>query len=176
MNRSNAYYLARMRDEHPAIYADYLAKKFKNASEAIRSAGLKKAPSPLDTLRTAWAKASTAEQATFLAEIGCTPHVAIAPAPAAPIVKASAVKPATPVVPGSAPVSAIHIDGYLTQTAKKRITEVMVRRKIKLGIVMKEMGYDPRNASIGLAAHQDNRIRDESLLDALENWLAKQAV
>ena len=82
MNRSNAYYLARMRDEHATVYAEYLAKKFKNASEAIRAAGLKKVPSPLDALRKAWSEASAAERATFRADIGCmplTPTAAIGP-------------------------------------------------------------------------------------------------
>lgn len=141
MNRSNAYYLARLQDEHPAIYANYQAGKFKNATEAIRAAGLKKVPTALDTLRTAWTKATTVERATFLTDIGCAPSIATRPAPAAPLVTTASVQPTSPAVTGSAPVSAIHIDGYLTQAAKKRITEVMVRRGIELGVLHGQRGF-----------------------------------
>lgn len=161
MNRSNAYYLARMRDEHPTIYADYLAKKFKNASEAIRAAGLKKAPSPLDTLRTAWAKASTAEQATFLAEIGC------APSTTATIV--------TPLTPTAGPGLAIHSGGYLTPATVRRFKDIMSARDIMQGTVMQEIGYKPLSASLGRALGRGDRIRDLRLLKALDDWLAKQA-
>lgn len=161
MNRSNAYYLARMRDEHPAIYADYLAKKFKNASEAIRSAGLKKAPSPLDALRTAWAKATSAEQATFVAEIGC------ASSTTATIV--------TPLTPIAGPELAIHSGGYLTPATVQPIKDIMSARGITQGTVMREIGYKPLNACLGRALGRGDRIHDESMLDALENWLAKQA-
>lgn len=165
MNRSNAYYLARLRGEHPAIYADYQAGKFKNASAAIRAAGLKKVPSPLDALRKAWVKASTADRATFRADIGCIPAT---PTPAMGSVSASPTGPMR--------VNPIHVGGHLTPATAQKLRAVMAARGLKIGQVMSELGYPPLNASLGRALARGSLIHDQHLLDALEKWLAKQAV
>ncbi|OYU19698.1 MAG: hypothetical protein CFE34_03930 [Rhodobacteraceae bacterium PARR1] len=165
MNRSNAYYLARLRDEHPAIYADYQAGKFKNASAAIRAAGLKKVPSPLDTLKKAWSEASAAERATFRADIGCMP-----------LTPTAAIGPVSASTTAAVGVNQIHVGGYLTPATGQKLKAVMAARGLRLGQVMFELGYSTRNASIGLALARGSLIHDQHLLDALEKWLAKQAV
>jgi hypothetical protein len=47
----------------------------------------------------------------------------------------------------------------------------MEARKIKMGIVMAEMGFIPQNQSVSGALHQNNRICDSSLVKELERWL-----
>lgn len=69
--RDNQYYLERLKNEHPSIYADYQMKKFKNAAEAFVAAGLRKPKTPLDALHAAWNKATTAEKDAFRVMIGC---------------------------------------------------------------------------------------------------------
>src|SRR6056297_1676292 len=79
--RDNQYYRERLRTEHPDIYADYQAGHFKNLSEALVKAGIRRKRTELDALKAAWNKASTAERGAFKAFIGCTvPTVTRAPA------------------------------------------------------------------------------------------------
>jgi hypothetical protein len=104
--RDNNYFLARLRDEHPAVYADLMAGKFKNETEALIIAGLRKQRSAMELLKSAWAKATTSECDVFKAFIGCgTP--APAPIPAG-IPTGSIVNIATPRGSFTSALPAIH--------------------------------------------------------------------
>jgi len=50
------------------------------------------------------------------------------------------------------------------------IKAVMARRSIKVGVIMKELGFSALNPSLGLAMNQGFRINDR-MIDALADWL-----
>jgi DNA invertase Pin-like site-specific DNA recombinase len=64
-------------------------------------------------------------------------------------------------------------DGRLTSEAKSRIEAVMSAKKMKMGAVMKELGYNSLDASVGNALLDGRRIRDQGKLVALESWILK---
>jgi len=104
--RGNQYYLNRPRDEHPVIFADYLAGKFKNASEAFVLAGLRTKRSAFDALKSAWTKTSSTEQDAFKVLIGCmTPLTA--PAPLSPKTATTAISTTTGAVSVFSPAPAL---------------------------------------------------------------------
>ena len=148
--RDNAYYLGRLEEEHPTIHADFLAGKYDSARAALEAAGLRKPQSPLSSLKSAWAKASVAEKATFLRDIGA-------------ISSAS---------PGSSTAS-ITVGRRLTPAAKLRITTIMDARRIKMGDVMDELGMNRLNPSLGMALSRDTEI-SAAMIRALEAWLPRQ--
>ena len=61
---------------------------------------------------------------------------------------------------------------HLLPWAKSRIQAVMTARGLKVGAVMKEIGFSPLNASLGQALKGDTQLQP-ALLTALENWLQK---
>ncbi|MBZ4024075.1 hypothetical protein CKO11_16630 [Rhodobacter sp. TJ_12] len=193
--RDNDYFLKRLKDEHPQIYTDYLAGKFKNPTEAFKVAGLVKSKTPLQKLENAWKDASDAERAAFKAMIGCTTPAGAPTAPSVPGVGLMAgspsLPPATrPVSPvahlGSEGVSAVvaptaHIGlprhlqpgrGQLTASEEADVREIMDRRKIKIGGIMKEIGMNPLDASLGYALRRKTSLSAD-LLDRLRPWIAK---
>ena len=162
--RDNQYYLERLRDEHAGIYADYQAGKFKNPAAAILAAGLRKQQDILVVLKSAWKKANTAEQETFKLLIGCVlPSSTVSPtATALPV-------PLSPSAHGHASRSAtiLQTKRKLSPTLAAAVRQIMDRRKLKIGQIMREMGMDPRDASLGMALHRDTQVRDD-LVKALE--------
>lgn len=62
---SRAYTLARLKRERPDLFARIIAKDL-SANAAAIEAGWRKAPSALERLRKAWAKATPEEQRVFL--------------------------------------------------------------------------------------------------------------
>ena len=117
--RNNEYYLERLRSEHPAVYSDFKSGRFKNLSEALIEAGIRKKRTGLDTLKSAWKKASTAERDAFKAFIGCvTPPVACTPVATHVPVKSSSPSPSKQ---------------HLPPALKAAILEIMNRRRLKLG-------------------------------------------
>jgi len=51
MKRDNAYYLERLRRDHPGVYRDYQAGKYRNLSAALVAAGLRKDRNGLEGLK-----------------------------------------------------------------------------------------------------------------------------
>lgn len=152
--RDNQYYLQRLAHEHPNIHADLLSGRIKSPAEAFDLAGLKKRRTPLQQLETAWAKASTAERDAFKNQIGCAQQ----PIPSA--------------TPASITPSKIHMDRRLLPQASKAIRLVMTKRKMKMGQVMKELGFSPLDASIGNGLDGGCKLQPH-LLSALEIWIQK---
>ena len=166
--RDNHYYLQRLRDEFPAIYADYQSGKFKNPAEAFIAAGLRKPKSSLDHLRSAWMKASPSERRTFKLEIGCVGPASVT---TAPVINTNPGASAPASVGPVAATSLIHANVHLTIDTVAQIQAVMSRRGIKIGDVMAEMGFKKLNPTLGLAMNQGYQIRDPAVLAALEDWL-----
>lgn len=172
--RDNEYYLERLRIDHPAIYADYQAKKFKNAAEAFVAAGLRKERSALDVLRTAWSKASAAEQDAFKALIGCVSSGKTA--------ASAAIHPPKVVVLGQQQTRAPPASASRSSRAGRRhlppsllvaISAMMDQRGLTTGDIMHEIGRNPLNPSLGNALNQGWRVAEDMVI-ALENWVSQQ--
>jgi len=70
--KDNAYYEERLQREHPSIYVDLKAGKYRTVSEAATAAGLKQVRTRLHEMKNSWLKATTAEQMEFLRYlVGC---------------------------------------------------------------------------------------------------------
>lgn len=147
--RDNDYYLERLKRDHPTIYADYLAGKFRSKLKAFEAAGLKERRTRLQELKNAWQKATVAQQRDFLSWLGVGSTIVPTPSASRPIA----------------------IDGRLETWAKARIDHIMASRGIKMGKVMDELGFRPGNPALGLALNQGYSIKDPAMLVALEQWL-----
>lgn len=151
--RDNVYYLGLVETRAPHLFARYRAGEFKSVAEVIRLAGVKTAPKAINDLRRAWKAASAADRATFVSEIGLPPTVAApAAAPARPTV----------VIYGS--------DGCLTPDGARRIREIIDLRGLTMGAIMKEVGFKPLNASLGMALARRTAIQP-ALAAALQAWV-----
>lgn len=168
--RDNDYYLQRLRDDFPAIYADYLAGKFKNAAAAFVAAGLRKPKSGLDHLRSAWKKASRSERRDFKLEIGCIGPGGSSRSQTSGAKAPPSSPPSGTQVAGPKPLQA---GGYLSVDSIDHLRVVMSRRNMKIGDVMAEMGFKKLNTSVALAMGRGAQIRDPAVLAALETWLAR---
>lgn len=151
--RDNAYYEARLERDHPTIYADLKAGKYRTVTDAALAAGLKTKRSRLHELKNAWNKASHAEQREFLKWLSASRSV-VHPV-SAPLI----------------PLAPIAINRCLVPLAVARIDEIMSRRHLKMGDVMAEMGIPRLNASLGMALARGTRLQP-NLIAALEKWLA----
>jgi hypothetical protein len=153
--RDRAYFERRLRNEFPAIYADFLAGKFGTINAAAKVAGLIKTPSGLEALQRAWQRASPTERKQFIAGL-----------------RSGAGKSAqtTP-----SPRSVVTAERYVSDWVKKRIPVIMTRRRLNDADVMRELGFKPLDASLWSAIRREKeptRIRPE-LAKALEKWLDK---
>lgn len=161
-NRSNTYYRDRLEREHPAIFADFQRGKFKNLSQALKAAGLRKNPTPLEQLTAAWAQATQAERDSFKAQIGC---IAAGNAPVL------APAPPTAATPTGSISPAIHQGGRLSPAAAQQIRRIMANRRLQMGQVMAELGYGRHDMSLAGALHRAYQIKNEGMLDALAAWI-----
>lgn len=146
--RDSSYYLARLKSEKPKVYRDYLAGAYPSVNAALRAAGLKKSRTPLHELKNAWMKASVAERSAFVKWLKTGTR--------------------------SASATVVAVDRRLTHGAKHRIAVIMDRRRLKMGDVMRELGFKPLNASLGRALLSGTRIQQD-LIAALESWLIKNS-
>lgn len=147
--RDNEYLLGRLEREHPSIEADRKAGKYASDRQALLAAGLIKRRTPVHELKNAWKKATPSERKEFLEWVRTT---------------GTSRKGA----------ASMAVDRYLEPGAKARIQTIMARRKMKMGAVMKEMGFNPLDASLGLALAGRTRLRPDVLM-ALEAWVKANA-
>ncbi|WP_248126522.1 hypothetical protein [Brucella pituitosa] len=154
--RDNVYYENRLKRDHPTIYADLKAGKYRTVTDAALVAGLKTKRTRLHEMKNAWEKASHAEQREFLKWLSASRYV-VHPVSAAP----------TPLAP-------IAVNRCLVPLAVARIDEIISKRHITLGEVMAEMGFSPLNASLGMALARGTRLQPDVIV-ALEKWLADNA-
>ncbi|MGU3401345.1 hypothetical protein ACLBWS_16650 [Brucellaceae bacterium D45D] len=151
--RDNAYYEACLERDHPTIYADLKAGKYRTVTDAALAAGLKTKRSRLHELKNAWNKASHAEQREFLKWLGASGAVV------------------HPVSAAAIPLAPIAINRCLVPLVVARIDEIMSKRHLAMGDVMAEMGFPRLNASLGMALARGTRLQP-NLIAALEKWLA----
>lgn len=159
--RDNDYFLERIRREHPQVHADYLAGKFKNVTEARKAAGQIKIRTALDRLGEAWTQATPAERDAFKAMIGCAATAVSHPMTARP-----AASNTTAVMPTSKGRQ------HLPPTLATDVRAIMTRRHLTTGVVMREIGRDPMNPSLGNALRQGWQVQSALVAD-LENWVAR---
>jgi hypothetical protein len=147
--RDNAYYLERIRFDHPAVYADYAAHIHKTVTAARRAAGMIAIRTPLHELKRAWGTATERQRREFASWTGW------------PTTMPATVRP---------PTKVLHRDGVLLPWAIARIRKVMLARRLRMGAVMTEMGFKALDASLGNALHGTTRVRTEVIV-ALGRWL-----
>jgi DNA invertase Pin-like site-specific DNA recombinase len=87
-------------------------------------------------------------------------------APSSSGVSRSSSKPA----PSTKPRTIFDANGYLLPDGVRRIRQIMDHRKIKMGVVMKELGHKALDASLGNAMRGDRRFTDPKLFD----WVSEQ--
>lgn len=175
--RGNAYLLERLKIEHPALYGDLQAGKFKSPREALIAAGLKQQAKPLNDLKRAWSKASLAEQAEFRRLIGMSKAVVTTAALSTHSAVGRRIVPA-PSVPASLPPAAsggvvnnvIDADRHLKPWADVRIQLIMKVRRMKMRGVLDEIGYTRLDQSLTQALNGGTRIQLH-MAAALEKWL-----
>lgn len=172
LKRDNRYYLKRLRADHPGVHADYLAVQFTTQAEAFVAACIRKSKTALDQLKSTWSKATAAERGAFKLMIGCARPV-ITPTPSFPSTNGAATNAPPPSARSSTPPGVLHVGGYLVPAVVDQINAVIAQTRITTGVIMKEIGFDPLNTSLGLALSQGWRIKNPKLLIALEDWLAK---
>lgn len=154
--RDNDYFLGRLRAKNPGIYADLQSGKFRNATDAFIAAGLRKQRTALDTLLSAWSKATTAEQAAFRKKIGCIT------APSTTVGHSLAPVTATTTHPGAR--------SYLPKQMEVEVRRLMTQRNLRIGDVMRELGINPFNASLGMALQRGTSV-SEAMISALTKWI-----
>lgn len=142
--RDNAYFEDRLREEHPAIHADFQRGVHRTLAEALIVSGLRKPRSRLLELRNAWDKASQFERDEFLRHI----------AGLAPIAATSGV-----------PLVGILAHGRLTSPAIAAIERFMHDRKLRMGDVMDLIGRGSLDASMGMALRRNTTIQPEMAAD-----------
>lgn len=154
--RDNAYYEERLKNEHPAIYVDFRAGKYPTLMDALVAAGLRKHRTPLHEMINGWNKATPAQRAafqTFLATAGIT-------------------IPAGGSAAGGA--HSIVVNDRLTPAAISQIKHIMSARRMKMGDVMRELGFTPLDPSVGMAMKRDTRL-SHAVISSLEDWLSKNS-
>jgi hypothetical protein len=163
--RDNAYYLARLRKEHPTVHADYQAGKFKNLTGALVKAGLRKRRTGLDMLKSAWKNASASERDAFKSFIGC----------ATPAVTGTPVSSSGHVAPSSPATSSAHSQPHhLPADLEVRIRDAMNRRGLNNGDVMREIGRKPTDTSLGMALSRKTRLQADMIED-LRAWVTQNS-
>lgn len=153
--RGNTYYEERLQREHPSIYSDLQAGRYRTVSEAAIAAGLKHVRTRLHELKNSWSKAAIIEQAEFLRYLMGSGIV-------------------LPTSPPSLGKSDIAINRKLTPAACQRIQHIMSKRGLEPGDVISEVGYLRLNASLGRALARGTKLQPD-MIKSLEQWLAKNS-
>lgn len=153
--RDAAYYEDRLKRDHPTIYADLKAGKYRTVTDAAFAAGLKTKRTRLHEMKNAWEKASSYERNEFLTWLHSQHGIIVQHAPT---------------LNGVSPP--IALDRRLLPWAKSRIRAIMRIRGMEMGNVMSELGAKPLNASVGKALREDSRLQPH-ILTALQSWLDK---
>lgn len=156
-DRSNGYYLRRLEKEHPAIFADLKLGRIKSPAKALQIAGIKRAPGPLSVLKREWGKASPKDRVEFLkwarARIASSTPTSVA-------------------VSGASASTPSFLDCRCTAEGKERIELVMMKRKLRTGQIMSEIGFNPLDTSLATALGLRSRISPAMIVE-LETWLEK---
>ncbi|OCP38331.1 hypothetical protein [Ensifer sp. LC163] len=159
--RDNAYYEQRLKAEFPDVYGDVLAGRISSLRKALVIAGLKPQRTRLEKLKNSWAKATPGERDGFLTWLTITGALPIASAPSS----TTALSP-EPLPAGTAIASG----RYLLPSTITRIRAIMVKRRLKPGDVMLEMGFSSDGQSLARALAKNASLR-LAVIAGLEAWL-----
>jgi hypothetical protein len=144
--RDNAYWLPRLRDEHPHIYDRLVARKLASVREACIEAGLIRQPTRLEALKREWKRASASEHREFL----------------------DWTKRWTP--SRAAPVELVDVSGFLTASAIDQLEKTITSRGMKKGDVMEKFGYKRLSSWLGMVMARHWKPKEE-LLKQLAGFL-----
>ena len=181
--RDNDYYARRLQRDHPQIWHDFLAGKYKSFAEARRAAGLGGSRTRVQELKNAWHRATSEQRDEFLAFLdaeGITLPLAGTTSASAPTTAPTAGSITSAPATG---IGSIAKEGRLTREARGRINQIIDRRGLrgrfdepKIGVIMKELSppFSPHDASLGSALARGTRLKKD-MVEALERWMAGQA-
>lgn len=144
-SRDRHYYLPRLEKESPTHFEAYRAGKC-SLTEALQAAGIRSKPTPLKELKRFWKKASPAERKEFLRSIGA--------------LKA----------PAASSGRIVDDDRRLLPAIVTRIDIIMVKRSLRPGEVMREMGLSPYDQSLRMAMNRGTRL-EAKMVSKLVKWL-----
>jgi|ERR1017187_8656316 hypothetical protein len=146
--RGAAYYRARLRRDHPTIFADLSSGKFVSVREAAAAAGLIRLPSRVDALKREWKKANNAQHVEFLKWL-----------------KAGALKRV------GRPIA--DADGRLRSDVRAFLSGRLRSIGWTPGRLMKEIGFKGYDYTLSSAILSGNTLRP-AVIPKLSDWLTKQ--
>ncbi|WP_210321153.1 hypothetical protein [Aquibium microcysteis] len=144
--------MKRLQREHPVIFADLKAGNYRSDREALIAAGLRKASSRLQDMKNAWAKATDKERMDFINWIKRSGRVSVA---------SSAPATSTPIVDA---------DHRLSPASSARITNIIKKRGITPGDMMREMGLPSLDQSVARALRNGYKLRAD-VVNELTKWI-----
>jgi hypothetical protein len=150
--RGAAYYRARLRRDHPTIFADLSSGKFVSVREAAAAAGLIRLPTRLDALEREWTGATEPQRIAFLKWVKAWDL---------------ARKSGTPVRSIARP------NGQLTLSALAFLKNWIRMNRSKAGWIMKEMGFSVYDTAVAYILLVNAAPRKE-VLEKLKTWFASK--
>jgi len=151
--RDNAYWLPRLKTDHPAIYARVMAGEI-SVRQGCAEAGLIHLPTRADALMREWRAATAKERREFLSRV-----------------KAEATGTVAKPLPPPRAKLLLEPDGKLSAATIARITLAMRRLGVKSGPVCRAMGYNALDPRLGMALNRAWAPHAE-YLGRLATWLA----
>lgn len=154
--RDNAYYLQRLKKDRPDLHLEVQGGRM-TVAQARKLAGLGGSRTRLHELRNSWRHATPKERHDFLAWAGVgvitTPWTG---------------RPAGLTTAWSA-------DMTMLDWAKRRLIEIMTRRRLSYGDVADELGIKRLDASVASAVRSGTKVKSASSRSAVDRWLASNA-
>jgi hypothetical protein len=146
--RDAAYYRARLRRDHPGVFAGLSSGKYSSVREAAAAAGLIRLPSRLDALKREWRGASGAQRVEFIKWL-----------------KAGALKRV------GRPIA--YSDGRLRPDVRAFLTHWVTTNRSKPGRIMKEIGFSVFDYTLASALSGKTTLRP-AVIPKLSDWLTMQ--
>ena len=159
--RGREYYLQRLKKDSPSLYSAVLAGTM-TVGAARKKAGLGGSRTRLHELKNAWTKGTPADRADFLSWISVSSRPTASSTPAS-------------IPPVASSVTAWHSDGTLLTWARRRIPEIMSRRRLKSGQVNDELGIKRLDQALSRAVIRGTRVRSTTTRTAVDRWLVANA-
>lgn len=150
--RDSAYFQARLKKEHPRIYADLKAGKIKSTRQAAAKAGLIRLPGRIEALKREWSGSSSHERRAFLNWVKSSGVGMKSAAPTSPI---------------------FDHEGRLTPRAAVFLKDWIDSYDVAPGRIMKKIGFSGFDATLSPAIHRKGQLRRE-VHTRLASWMVSQ--